>query len=251
MPEHRTATREEFDAARVELLAREKELTHMSDELARRRRELPWVRIEKQYTFQTADGPKTLGELFDGRSQLVVYHFMFGPEWEAGCPVCSSIADSFDGVVAHLAARDVTMICISRAAIDKLVAFRERMGWSFSWASSFQTDFNWDFGHSSTREQVSEWADQVPPLVSNFATATANDVVGYLTEGPGLTVFACEGRDVYLTYLTTARGLEVVMGYYGIFDRVPNGRATGEPPDPFWVRHHDRYPQSSDRRARA
>src|SRR5436305_10119913 len=129
MPEHRTATREEWDAERAELLKREKELTRMSDELARQRRELPWVRVEKAYTFQTADGPKTLTELFEGRSQLVVYHFMFGPEWDAGCPVCSSIADSFNGVLSHLAARDVTMLCISRAPVDKLLAYRKRMGW--------------------------------------------------------------------------------------------------------------------------
>jgi predicted dithiol-disulfide oxidoreductase (DUF899 family) len=241
MSEPRVVTKEEWQAQRDELLKEEKELTHRADEVARKRRELPWVRVDKAYTFQTADGAKTLAELFDGRSQLVVYHFMFGPDWAAGCPVCSSIADSFHGVVEHLKARDVTMICISRAPIEKLLAFRERMGWGFNWASSYETDFNWDWGHSSTREEVSEWADQVPPLVSNFASATGNDVVGYFTEGPGLTVFTREGNDVYLTYETTARGLEVVMVYYGIFDRVPRGRDDREPADPFWIRHHDRY----------
>src|SRR5437764_9239307 len=244
MPEHKIGTREEWDAARAELLKREKELTRMGDELARQRQELPWVAIEKQYTFQTADGPKTLAELFDGRSQLVAYHFMFGPDWAAGCPVCSSIADSFDGVVEHLKARDVTMIGISRAPIEKLLSFRERMGWSFNWASSYESDFNWDFHHSSTREQVSGWADQVPPLVSEFASATGNDVVGYFTEGPGLTVFTRSGEDVYLAYETTARGLEVVMAYYGILDRVPHGRDEREPVDPFWIRHHDSYARS-------
>ena len=158
MPEHRTGTREEWELARAELLRREKELTRMGDELAQARRELPRLRVEKEYTFQTADGPKTLAELFDGRSQLVVYHFMFGPEFEAGCPVCSSIADSFNGVLPHLEARDVTMICISRAPLEKLLAFRERMGWSFNWASSYESEFNWDFEHSWTRDQVSEWA---------------------------------------------------------------------------------------------
>jgi predicted dithiol-disulfide oxidoreductase (DUF899 family) len=222
----------------------------MSDELARQRRELPWVPIEKQYTFQTADGPKTLAELFDDRSQLVVYHFMFGPDWAAGCPVCSSIADSFDGVVEHLKARDVTMIAVSRAAIEKLLAFRERMGWSFNWASSYESDFNWDFRHSATREQVSEWADQAPPLVSQFASATGNDVVGYFTEGPGLTVFTRSAEDVYLAYETTARGLEVVMTYYGIFDRVPRGRDERDPVDPFWIRHHDSYEHAPDPAAR-
>lgn len=246
MPEHRTATREEWDAARAELLKREKELTHMSDEVAGQRRELPWVPVQKEYRFQTEHGPKTLRELFDGRSQLLVYHFMFGPDYEAGCPVCSSIADSFNGVIEHLKARDVTMIAISHAPIEKLLPFRERMGWSFNWASSYETEFNWDFGHSSTREQVSEWVDQVPPLVSNFASAAGTDVVGYFTEGPGLTAFARSDNDVYLTYLTTARGLEVVMTYYGILDRVPGGR--GEQ-DPFWLRHHDRYEHTLGGRA--
>jgi predicted dithiol-disulfide oxidoreductase (DUF899 family) len=239
MTEPRIVTKEEWQAERDELLKEEKELTHRGDEVARKRRELPWVRVDKAYTFQTADGAKTLAELFEGRSQLVIYHFMFGPDWAAGCPVCSSIADSFDGVLAHLKARDVTMLCISRAPVDKLLAFRERMGWSFNWASSYDTDFNWDWGHSSTREEVSKWADQVPPSVSNFASATGNDVVGYFTEGPGLTVFTRQGDDVYLTYETSARGLEVVMVYYGIFDRVPHGRDEREPADPFWIRHRD------------
>jgi predicted dithiol-disulfide oxidoreductase (DUF899 family) len=241
VPERTIATREEWDAARAQLLQREKELTRMSDELARQRRELPWLPIEKQYAFQTADGTKTLAELFDGRSQLAVYHFMFGPDWEAGCPVCSSIADSFNGVVEHLKARDVTMICISRAPVEKLLGFRERMGWSFNWASSYDTEFNWDFEHSATRERASEWADQVPPFVSQFASAAGTDVVGYLTEGPGLSVFARSDQDVYLTYATTARGLEVVMVYYGILDRVPRGRDEADPVSQSWLRHHDRY----------
>jgi predicted dithiol-disulfide oxidoreductase (DUF899 family) len=241
MSEQRIVTREEWDAERAELLKREKELTRTSDELARRRRELPWLRIEKDYTFQTADGRKTLAELFDGRSQLVVYSFMFGPDWEAGCPVCSTIADSFNGVIEHLAARDVTMIAISRAPADKLVAFRERMGWRFNWASSHDTDFNWDFKRSSTREQVNEYVDKVPPFVSTLASATGNDVVGYLTEGPGLTVFTRSGDDVYLTYEATARGLEVVMTYYGVLDRVPRGRDELDPVFQSWIRHHDRY----------
>lgn len=245
MPEHKIVSREQWDAVRADLLTREKELTHMSDDLARHRRELPWVRIEKQYTFQTAGGAKSLMELFDGRSQLVVYHFMFGPDWDAGCPVCSSIADSFDGVVPHLEARDVTMICISRAPIEKLLAFRERMGWGFNWASSHETDFNWDWGHSSTREEASKWADLLPSGVDQFAAATGTDRLGYITEGPGLTVFVRDGDDVYLAYEGKTRGLEVIMTYYGIFDRVPNGRDKGEPPDPFWIRHHDRYETTS------
>lgn len=238
MTERKVVSREEWNAARDEVLKREKELTHMSDDLAKRRRELPWTRVEKDYTFQTADGPKTLANLFEGRSQLVAYHFMFGPDWDYGCPVCSSIADSFDGVVSHLAARDVTMIAISRAPIDKLLTFRDRMGWSFNWASSYDTDFNWDWGYSATREQASQWVDQVPAGVEQFASATGNDKLGYLTEGPGLTVFTREGDDVYLAYIGSARGLEIIMTYYEILDRVPGGR--GED-DPFWVRHHDRY----------
>jgi predicted dithiol-disulfide oxidoreductase (DUF899 family) len=241
MAEHKIVSREEWDATRAELLTREKELTHMSDDLARQRRELPWTPVEKQYTFQTAGGPRTLAELFDGRSQLVVYHFMFGPDWDAGCPVCSSIADSFDGIVPHVAARDVTLIAMSRAPIDKLLAFRERMGWSFNWASTYDTEFNWDWGHSATREEVSKWADQVPSGVDQFAAATGNDRIGYFTEGPGLTVFAREGEDAYLAYTGSARSLEVIMTYYGILDRVPKGRDDGEQPDPFWIRHHDRY----------
>ncbi len=245
MPDQRIGTREEWEAARAELLQREKELTHMSDELAEQRRELPWVRIEKEYTFQTEAGLRTLAELFDGRSQLVVYHFMFGPDWEAGCPVCSSIADSFDGVLPHLEARDVTLICISRAQLDRMLAFRRRMGWHFNWASSYESDFNWDFRHSSTREEVTGRADQVPPLVSQFASATGNDVIGYFTEGPGLTVFARSGEDVYLTYETSARGLEAGMTYYDVLDLVPHGREGLDGIDPFWIRHHDSYGQEA------
>jgi predicted dithiol-disulfide oxidoreductase (DUF899 family) len=241
MPEHRIATRDEWDAARADLLTREKELTRMGDELARQRRELPWVPVEKGYVFGTADGPRTLAELFDGRSQLVVYHFMFGPDWEAGCPVCSSIADSFNGVLAHLQARDVTMICISRAPVEKLLAYRERMGWSFNWASAHETDFNYDLQFTRTREEVSAWADQVPPFVSRFASACGTDLVGYFTEAPGLSVFAREGEEVYLTYATGARGLEPVMVYYGILDRVPSGRDEGDPLYQSWIRRHDEF----------
>ena len=241
MSEHRIETREEWDAARAELLQREKELTRMGDELARRRRELPWLAVEKGYVLQTADGPKPLAELFDGRSQLVVYHFMFGADWEAGCPVCSSIADSFDGVLAQLRARDVTMICISAAPIEKLTAYRERMGWGFNWASAHESDFNEDFEHTRTREEVSSWVDQVPPFVSRFSSACGTDLTGYFTETPGLSVFARSGDDVYLTYATTARGLEVVMTYYGILDLVPHGRGESDPEYQGWIRRHDEF----------
>jgi predicted dithiol-disulfide oxidoreductase (DUF899 family) len=242
VPEHRTATREEWGAERAELLEREKALTQMNEELARLRQELPWVPIEKEYTFQTEDGPKSLAELFDGRSQLAVYHVMFGPDYEAACPVCSSIVDSFDGIVPHLAARDVTMICISRAPLDKLLAYRERMGWGLTWASSYESDFNFDFDHSRPRETVREWfGDDPPPVVVRFASECGTDAYGYLSEGPGLSVFACADGDVYLTYATTARGLEPVMVYYAILDRVPRGRDEGDPANPTWIRRHDEF----------
>jgi predicted dithiol-disulfide oxidoreductase (DUF899 family) len=162
MASHRIGTREEWLAASAELLEREKELTRLGDELARERRELPWVPVEKEYVLQTADGTRTLAELFDGRSQLVVYHFMFGPGYEGGCPACSSTADSFNGVLAHLKACDVTMICVSRAPIEKLLDYRERMGWSFNWASSHESDFNFDYGVSAGERKTH---DTAPPLV--------------------------------------------------------------------------------------
>jgi predicted dithiol-disulfide oxidoreductase (DUF899 family) len=238
---HKTGTHEEWLAAREQLLAREKEHTRLGEELAQQRRELPWVPVEKEYRLNTEHGPKTLAELFDGRSQLVVYHFMFGPDYEAGCPVCSSIADSFNGVLAQLKARDVTMICISRAPLEKLLAYRERMGWSFNWASSFESDFNFDFEHSRARDDVSAWVDEAPPVVSQFAAACGTDPAGYMAEGPGLTAFALSDDDVYLTYATTARGLEPVMVYYGILDRAPRGRDEGDPAYPSWIRRHDEY----------
>src|SRR6266496_5829434 len=155
MTDRRIGTRDEWLAARERLLVREKEHTRVGDELAQLRRELPWVPVEKEYRFETADGTRTLEELFDGRSQLVVYHFMFGPDYTAGCPACSSTADSFNGVLPHLAANDVTMICVSRAPLEKLLAYRERMGWSFEWASSYESAFNYDFEHTQNRDEVS------------------------------------------------------------------------------------------------
>src|SRR6185437_774821 len=165
MTDHPIVTQEEWTAARNGLLTLEKKHTRRSDELARIRSELPWVRVERDYTFHTADGPRTLAQLFDGRSQLAVYNFMFGPDYEAGCPVCSSIADSFNGVLEHLKARDVTMMCISRAPLDKLHAYRKRMGWDFNWASSYENDFNFDFGRSVAKETVATWFDDEPPQV--------------------------------------------------------------------------------------
>jgi predicted dithiol-disulfide oxidoreductase (DUF899 family) len=244
MTPHKIATREDWLAARAELLEREKELTRASDELARQRRELPWLPVDKQYTLQTTDGPRTLAELFDGRSQLLIYHFMFGPGYEAGCPTCSSMADGFDGMVPHLKARDVTMICVSSAPLEKLLAYRERMGWSFNWASSYESDFNVDLGYSSSEEQTREWVepmrDQLPPIAARNARESGADLVSYVSELFGFSAFVLEDGEVYQTYSTTGRGVEFLMGYYGILDRAPKGRDEG---DGFqlWIRRHDEY----------
>jgi predicted dithiol-disulfide oxidoreductase (DUF899 family) len=244
MTEHKTATREEWLAARAELLTREKELTRMSDELARQRQELPWVPVEKEYTFQTADGPKTLAELFEGHSQLAVYHFMFGPSYETACTSCSSIADAINGVVPHLNARDVTMLFVSQAPLEKLQTYKRRMGWSFPWVSSANTDFNFDLGFSSSEEQTREWVapilDALPPIAARNASDSGTDVVRYLTQSQGFSAFVLEDGAVYHTYSTGARGVEFVMSYYPILDRMPKGRDEG---DKFqlWIRPHDEY----------
>jgi predicted dithiol-disulfide oxidoreductase (DUF899 family) len=234
-------TREAWLAAREQLLVREKEHTHLADDLANARRELPWLRVDKDYTLQTADGPKTLAELFDGRSQLVVYHFMFGPEYEHGCPVCSSIADSFNGVLEQLKARDTTMIAVSQAPMEKLESEKARLGWSFTWASSHESEFNSDFEHSLSREQASAWVPDAPPIVAQNAADCGTDPAGYMRQRPGLSVFALQDGEVYLTYASSARGLEVVMTYYGILDRTPRGRDEGEPAYPTWLRRHDEF----------
>jgi predicted dithiol-disulfide oxidoreductase (DUF899 family) len=244
MTGHRIGTREEWAAAREELLAREKEHTRLGDEIARQRRELPWVRVEKEYRFDTDDGTRTLAELFDDRSQLLVYHFMFGPSYEAGCTTCSSIADSINGVLPHLNAHDVTMLFISQAPIEKLRAYKGRMGWSFPWASSANTDFNVDLGFSSSEEQTREWVapmlEQLPPIAGRNASDSGTDVVRYLTESQGFSAFVLEEGVVYHTYSTGGRGVEFVMGYYPILDRAPKGRDEG---DGFqlWIRRHDEY----------
>jgi len=182
MTNHDVVSREEWAAAREELLAREKEHTRLGDELAGQRRELPWVRVEKEYRFETDDGTRTLAELFDGRSQLLVYHFMFGPSYEAGCPTCSSMADSVDGVLPHLHARDVTMTYVSQAPLEKLQAYRRRMGWKMPWVSSAAGDFNLDLGYSSSEEQTSEWVapilEALPPIADRNASESGTDVVG-------------------------------------------------------------------------
>jgi predicted dithiol-disulfide oxidoreductase (DUF899 family) len=241
MTGHRVGTHEEWRRAREELLGREKELTRRNDELARQRRELPWVPVDKEYRFETDDGTKTLAELFDGRSQLLVYHFMFGPEYTAGCPVCSSGADTFDGAVAHLNARDVTFLCVSRAPLERLHAYRRRMGWSFPWVSSLGTDFNFDFEVSATEEQLAPFLEgDIPPVVAQMATACGTDPAGYVTEAPGLSAFALSDGVVHRTYSTYTRGLEIMLGFYPLLDRVPKGRNEGDSTE-FWIRRHDEY----------
>jgi predicted dithiol-disulfide oxidoreductase (DUF899 family) len=241
MTEHRVGTREEWRRARQELLEREKELTRRGDELARQRRELPWVRVDKEYRFETDDGARTLAELFDGRSQLLVYHFMFGPEYRAGCPTCSSGADTFNGAVPHLNARDVTFLCVSRAPLERLQAYEQRMGWTFPWVSSLGTDFNFDFDVSHTEEQLAAFLDgDVPPVVAQLAAACGTDPAGYLAEGPGLSAFALSDGVVHHTYSSYARGLEIMLGFYPLLDRVPKGRDEDDSAE-FWIRRHDEY----------
>jgi predicted dithiol-disulfide oxidoreductase (DUF899 family) len=244
MTDHRIGTREEWRAAREALLEREKEHTRVGDELAKERRELPWVPVEKDYRFDTQGGERTLAELFDGRSQLLVYHFMFGPSYEAGCPTCSSMADGINAVLPHLHARDVTFMLVSQAPIETLRAYRRRMGWTIPWVSSARTDFNLDLGYSSSEEQTREWVepvlDQLPPIAARNARETGTDIVGYLTEVFGFTSFVLDDGTVYHTYATTGRGVEFLMPYYGILDRAPKGRDEG-PEFQVWIRRHDEY----------
>jgi predicted dithiol-disulfide oxidoreductase (DUF899 family) len=251
MAKHLTGTREEWLAARLELLQAEKELTRRSDELARRRQELPWVRIDKEYRFDTDEGSASLADLFRGRSQLLVYHFMFGPDYTAGCPSCSSIADGFDGFVVHLAHHDVTLSAVSRAPLAKLQAYRRRMGWTFPWASSFGGDFNFDFGAGFTEAQQQReggieynyrreaaWqlrGDDAP--VVQMAATTGTDPATYTRERPGVSAFVLEDGAVYHTYSAYARGLDGLWGMYQWLDRAPRGRNE----QGIWWRRHDEY----------
>jgi predicted dithiol-disulfide oxidoreductase (DUF899 family) len=241
---HRIGTRDEWTVAREALLVREKEHTRLGDELARQRRELPWVRVEKDYRLDTDDGPRALAELFDGRSQLLIYHFMFGPSYQAGCPINSSIADSVNGLVPHLNAHDVTILFVSQAPLEKLQAYKRRMGWVFPWASAANSEFNLDLGYSTSEEGTRAWVAEslgsLPPIVERNASASGTDVVGYLTESPGFSAFAHEDGVVYHTYSTGWRGLEFLMGYYPILDRAPNGRDEDEGFQ-LWIRRHDEY----------
>jgi predicted dithiol-disulfide oxidoreductase (DUF899 family) len=241
MMDHKIGTPEEWQTARDELLAEEKKLTRRNDELARKRRELPWVPIEKEYSFETDGGTKSLAELFDGRSQLLIYHFMFGPPYEAGCTVCSSIADNIDPNVVHLRAKDVTMLLVSRAPLEKLQAYKERMGWGIDWVSTAGSDFNRDLGFAHTEEELRPFLEgEIPPTVKQMAEASGTDVAGYVSESPGLSAYTLSDGVVYRTYVTTARGLEPTMGYYFLLDRTPTGRNEDDS-RPFWLRRHDEY----------
>ena len=248
MTKHITGTRKEWLAARLELLRAEKELIRRSDELARRRQELPWVRIDKEYRFETDEGSALLADLFRGRSQLLVYHFMFGPDYTAGCPSCSAIADGFNGFAVHLANHDVTLSAVSRAPLAKLQAYKLRMGWTFPWASSFGTDFNFDFSVGFTEEQQREggieynyrreaaWKGGGEGAVA-FAAMSGTDAATYTRERPGMSAFVLEDGVVYHTYSTYARGLDGLWGMYQWLDRAPKGRnETG-----VWWRRHDEY----------
>jgi predicted dithiol-disulfide oxidoreductase (DUF899 family) len=238
---HRIGTQEEWQAQRNALLDEEKELTRRSDELARKRRELPWVPVEQDYRFETERGNAALADLFGGHSQLLVYHFMFGPPYTAGCPVCSSITDTLAPQVPHLAARDTTLLLSSRAPLERLLAYRERMGWEIDWVSSGGSDFNRDLGFLSTEEELKPFLEgEIHPTVTQMADASGTDVAGYVAEGPGLSAYALEDGVVYRTYVTTARGLEPAMAYYGLLDRTPRGRHE-EGELEHWLRRHDEY----------
>jgi predicted dithiol-disulfide oxidoreductase (DUF899 family) len=253
MIEHKTGTRDEWRAARLELLEAEKELTRRSDELARQRQALPWVRIDKEYRFETERGTATLPGLFRGRSQLLVYHFMFGPDYKAGCPSCSSIADGFYGFAIHLANHDVTLSAVSRAPLKTLQAYKRRMGWTFPWASSHSSDFNFDFNVSFTEQQQCQGsieynyrnaghamdATPVPKPVAQFAATCGIDASTFSRDRPGMSAFALEDGIVYHTYSTYARGLDVLWGMYQWLDRAPQGRNQQS----VWWRRHDEYDQ--------
>jgi len=251
MPNPITATREQWLEARRDLLAAEKDLTRRSDDVARLRQRMPWVRIDKTYRFETEAGTKTLPELFDGRSQLLVYHFMFGPDYTAGCPSCSMIADGFDGFAVHLANHDATLTAVSRAPLEKLVAYKRRMSWTFPWASSHGGDFNFDFNVSFTEAQENEGpveynyargahaldATPVPPPLAAFAATCGCDAATYRRDRPGMSAFVLEDGVVYHAYSTYARGLDGLWGAYQWLDRAPKGRNE----QGIWWRRRDEY----------
>jgi len=249
MTEHKTGTREEWLEARLELLKAEKDLTRRSDEVAQKRQELPWVRIDKDYRFETEHGSASLADLFEGRSQLLVYHFMFGPDYTAGCPSCSAIADGFNGIAAHLANHDVMLWAVSRAPLDKLQAYKRRMGWTFPWASSFGSDFNFDYSVGITEEQQSvagyEYnferkepkSRSTPDGPNTFPAMSGTDARTYMRELPGVSSFVLEDGALYHSYSAYARGLDGLWGMYQWLDRAPRGRNEAGA----WWRRHDEY----------
>jgi predicted dithiol-disulfide oxidoreductase (DUF899 family) len=249
MPTHATASREQWLAARIDLLHAEKELTRQSDELARRRQALPWVPVEQEYIFDTNAGPATLSDLFGGRSQLLVYHFMLGPDYKAGCPSCSAIADGFNGFAVHLEHHDVALVTVSRAPLDTINSYKRRMGWSFPWVSSHDSAFNYDFNASFTEEAQRSgtveynygprdmtWLQSAPDPMPH-AEMAGTDNATYVREHPGMSAFALEDGVVYHTYSAYARGIDALWGMYQWLDRAPKGRNDNGP----WFRHHDRY----------
>jgi predicted dithiol-disulfide oxidoreductase (DUF899 family) len=256
MTKHATGTREEWLAKRRELLGAEKAHTRLGDDLARRRQELPWVQVEKDYTFETNEGKATLADLFRGRSQLLIYHFMFGPDYSAGCPACSAIADGFDGIAVHLASHDVMLWAVSRAPLEKIQAYEQRMGWTFPWASSFGSDFNSDFHVGVTEQEQREGGTEYnfepsEPVATTaepargasggevlFARMSGTDKATYAREKPGLSAFALEDGVVYHTYSAYARGLDGLWGMYQWLDRAPKGR---NEEGVLWFRRHDEY----------
>ena len=249
---HKTGTRQEWLEARLDLLKAEKELTRRSDELARQRQALPWVRIDKEYRFDTDAGPATLKDLFRGRSQLLIYHFMFGPDFKAGCPSCSMIADGFEGFAVHLANHDVSLMAVSRGALAKLQAYKRRMGWTFPWASSHGGDFNFDFNIAFTEEQqrtgtieynfardshAMDRTTAVPAELAKFAAGSGTDWATFTRDRPGMSAFAMEDGVIYHTYSTYARGLDGLWGAYQWLDRAPLGRNESG----IWWKRHDEY----------
>jgi predicted dithiol-disulfide oxidoreductase (DUF899 family) len=249
---HKVVSRDDWTAARKMLLVEEKDLTRRSDEVARHRQELPWVRIEKEYRFETDEGKASLADMFRGRSQLLVYHFMFGPDYAAGCPHCSAIADGFNPIAVHLANHDVMLWAVSRAPLEKLQEYKRRMGWSFPWASSFERDFNYDFNVSFTEEQQrsgdavynyrksgfsARAAEEAPKMESEIAATAGTDWATFTREAPGMSAFAIEDGVVYHTYSAFARGLDGLWSVYQCLDRAPLGRNESG----FWMRRHDEY----------
>jgi predicted dithiol-disulfide oxidoreductase (DUF899 family) len=241
MPKHKVGTHEEWAAAREALLEREQELGSLDEELAKQRAELPWVQVEKEYVFDTEDGRKTLPKLFDGRSQLLIYHLMFGPTYEAACPGCTGLADHFDAALVHLANRDVTLIAISRAPIEKLTAYKRRMGWQFPYVSSYGSDFNFDFDFALTEEQMAtgepaKEVEEAPEWLHDWAENVGTDLAHGMAEAPGWSVFALEDGIVYHTYSRTAPDRFLVSYYELLLDQVPAGRDVDFP-----LRRHDEY----------